>query len=67
MVLGAGRGCGGPVGLRPVPAISRCGVLLELDLPIGRVPGRTEGPGGFRWRERGVVSGYTLVGVLDGA
>ena len=44
-----------------------CGALLELDLFVGRMPGRTECSGGFGWGDRGVVSGHSLVGVLDGA
>jgi hypothetical protein len=44
-----------------------CDALLELDLLVGRRPGWAECPGELGLRQRGVVSGHRLVGVLDGA
>ena len=42
---------------------ARRGALLELDLLVGRVSGRTQYPGGFGRRERGVVPGHSVIGV----
>ena len=44
-----------------------CDALLELDLLVDRMPSGAGCPGGFGGCERGVVSGYRLVGVLGGA
>ncbi len=65
---GLGNGESPRSGLRPGLAVQRwLWRLVELDLLVGRMPRWAECPGWYRRRERGVVSGRRLVGVLDSA